>query len=181
MGRISAGLRALGTVSVLLVAVAATVAVAGPAQAHADLVATSPADEETLASAPPTVQLTFSEEISPEYAFASVTVDGLAGPRLDVVQGSDAQTLSVDVSELRAAGLWRIEFRITSVDGHTIEGQFGFDVTEGPSMQAVDTVQPADGAREGSWAGTAIVIAVVVLVVLVVVRLRLRSRSRDPR
>jgi len=149
---------------------------AGPALAHADLVATSPAQGDTLARAPSGVQLTFSEAVSAEYAFASVTVGGVLGPPLEVVQGADPQTVVVDVDELRAAGRWRTDFRVTSVDGHTIEGQVDFQVTSGPVMEAVDRDPPAGAGRGSGRTGSVVVVTVVVLAVLVAVRLRLRSR-----
>ncbi len=110
------------------VVVAAAVAfVAGPAAAHARLVSATPAPNATIA---PTrsISLTFSERSVP--AFSGFDVVNSAGEKIAVETsvGDDGKTLTGTLARPLAAGVYRIDWRIASSDGHRMTGSYTFTV-----------------------------------------------------
>jgi methionine-rich copper-binding protein CopC len=105
----------------------AVLLVATPAWPHASLVRSSPARRATLTTAPDRVQLWFNEAIEPR--FSSVSVWDAAGQQVDLrdarVDPEDAKRLTVGLMPLRP-GVYRVRFRVLSVDGHVVETDFTF-------------------------------------------------------
>ncbi|MGH7391185.1 MAG: copper resistance CopC family protein, partial [Candidatus Rokuibacteriota bacterium] len=101
------------------------------AGAHAALVASSPARRATLAEPPARVELTFSERLEP--AYARLAVEDASGARVDrgdaAVARDDARRLAVTLGPL-GPGIYRVRFRVLSVDGHVVESTFPFTVRE---------------------------------------------------
>ncbi|MDL9936000.1 copper resistance protein CopC [Gordonia sp. ABSL1-1] len=98
------------------------------ASAHSRLKSSDPADGAKLATAPAQVTLTFNEDL--QSSFATLNVVGPDGhywqqgdPRVD------GATISVALRELGPVGEYRINFRVTSGDGHPIEGRRSFELT----------------------------------------------------
>lgn len=112
-----------------LLAGAAMLLGAGPAAAHAALLSSDPADQSSLSAGPAEVTLTFNEAISPN--FATLTV---VGPDGNLWSKGDATvagpTVAVKVGDLGPAGEYKIAFRVTSADGHVIDGVRGFTLTQ---------------------------------------------------
>ena len=102
---------------------------AAPAGAHAFLDHASPAVGSTVHTAPTQVKLWFTEEL--EAAFSTVQVSKAGGERIDKddvrLDPADATLLSVSLPPL-APGLYRVKWRVLSVDTHATEGDFTFDV-----------------------------------------------------
>jgi copper resistance protein C len=100
--------------------------VAGDASAHAELDRAEPRVGNKVASPPRAVTLWFTQKLEP--AFSSITVTNAAGERVDTgktrVSGSQ---MSVS---LRAggSGTYRVNWHVLSVDTHTTEGNFTFQV-----------------------------------------------------
>ena len=100
--------------------------VAGDASAHAELDRAEPRVGNKVASPPRAVTLWFTQKL--EQAFSSITVTNAAGERVDAgktrVSGNQ---MSVS---LRAggSGTYRVNWRVLSVDTHTTEGNFTFQV-----------------------------------------------------
>jgi len=100
--------------------------VTGEASAHAFLDHAEPRVGNKVANAPREVTLWFTQKLEP--AFSSITVTNSAGQRVDTgktrVSGSQ---MSVS---LRAggAGTYRVTWRVLSVDTHTTDGNFTFQV-----------------------------------------------------
>ncbi|WP_133176518.1 copper resistance CopC family protein [Nocardioides currus] len=114
-----------------------------PASAHTDLVSSSPAAEAVLPAPPRAIELTFSEEVDPDFVTVIATVDDdAAGPRrLALVTDEPAPTITADIPPLpTVAGdtRWRVDYRVTSVDGHPIQGTIRFTV------QAAGRSTPSD-------------------------------------
>lgn len=135
--------------AVLVGAVSALVLLAAPADAHADLVRSTPTNGATLARAPAVAQLWFSEEISPEFSSAQL-VDGLghpvAGSHLVSATG-DPRRLELALPDL-ATGTYGVVWRVLAEDdGHTTGGIVAFGVG-GASARTFA------GAAEGSASGT---------------------------
>lgn len=119
---------------VLLLALAGTVVLAGPAAAHAQLVGTDPGDGARLDRAPATIGLTFAETV-------------LLRPTSIQVQNSAAENVQVgtafhpdDVGRLVAVrlradlpdGSYTVRYGIVSPDGHPVSGAFAFVIGTGP-------------------------------------------------
>ena len=99
-----------------------------PADAHASLVSTDPADGSQIATAPETVELTFSEDL--DTGFVAVTAPdgtkvGTSEPRLSSAR------MSADLAESQQRGMYTVAYRVVSVDGHPVTGQFTFTATSG--------------------------------------------------
>jgi methionine-rich copper-binding protein CopC len=98
----------------------------GEASAHAFLDHAEPRVGNKVATAPREVTLWFTQKLEP--AFSSIAVTNAAGQRVDTgkprVSGSQ---MSVS---LRAggAGTYRVKWRVLSVDTHTTDGNFSFQV-----------------------------------------------------
>ena len=102
--------------------------VAPAASAHAHLIATDPATDAALTAGPSEVSATFNEQL--QTAFAAMTVVGPDGnlwstgePR---VQGA---VVSVHVMPLGPAGVYTVNYRVTSGDGHPVSGSWSFQLT----------------------------------------------------
>ena len=97
---------------------------AEPASAHDELRSSTPADGATLASAPPQVVLTFEEP--PVALGAQVVVTGPDGAVSAGASRLDGDAVVTDVRPGAPAGRYRVEWRVTSDDGHPVSGSFGF-------------------------------------------------------
>ena len=96
------------------------------AHAHAMLEHASPAVGSTVASAPPDVSLTFSQNL--EAGFSSVQVTDANGARADQGKAQiSGNTMRVGLKSLQQ-GTYRVRWRVLSVDTHKTEGSFTFSV-----------------------------------------------------
>jgi methionine-rich copper-binding protein CopC len=107
----------------------ASFGMAASASAHNLLLSSSPADKSTVAVLPNEITLTFNE---PALALGSVM--RVTGPTGDVAQG---RLSAVDRSMRQAirpgspGGAYTVLWRVTSLDGHPISGEFTFTATAG--------------------------------------------------
>ena len=112
----------------LAAAAALALLLAGPALAHGALKSASPADGATISAAPASVKLEFSEKI--ELAFSSVKITGPG--KIAVTTGAASNgggspnVLEVPVTGTLAPGVYRLEWRILSKDGHKTKGAYTF-------------------------------------------------------
>ena len=98
----------------------------GAAQAHAFLDHAEPRVGNKVARPPREVTLWFTQKLEP--AFSSVTVTNAAGERVDSGKPRvSGEQMSIS---LRAggAGTYRVNWHVLSVDAHTTEGNFTFQV-----------------------------------------------------
>jgi hypothetical protein len=104
-------------------------AAATTAGAHAFLQRAEPRVGSTVRTPPAQVRLWFSERLEP--AFSSVRVVNETGERVDKednkVTPSAPKQLSVSLPPL-PAGIYRVFWRVLSVDTHVTEGDFTFRV-----------------------------------------------------
>src|SRR3712207_6510313 len=102
-----------------------------PAMAHARLLQEDPAYGAILAESPDQVELRFSEPVDAE--FSPLEVRDSDGNRVDKdnarLDPDDARVLVVDLKEL-TEGSYTVQWRVTSIDGHVVEGSYGFAVTD---------------------------------------------------
>src|SRR5260370_4595280 len=100
----------------------------GEASAHAFLDRAEPRVGNKVATAPREVTLWFTQKLEP--AFSSMTVTNAAGQRVDTgkprVSGSQ---MSVSLRG-GGAGTYHVSWRVLSVDTHTTDGNFTFQVCQ---------------------------------------------------
>jgi copper transport protein len=122
-----------------LAALLFALAPAQPAQAHAVLLSTDPADGTILDRAPETVTLHFNEQVQP-VGDATRLVDGNGGDHLATTASSDGDvvvTLPGDLPD----GPYYLNWRVVSADDHPISGVLSFAVgTETPPPAPVSAV-----------------------------------------
>jgi methionine-rich copper-binding protein CopC len=96
------------------------------AQAHAFLDHAEPRVGNKIASPPHQVTLWFTQKLEP--AFSSVTVTNAAGERVDSGKARvSGNQMSVSLRP-GGAGTYRVNWRVLSVDTHTTDGSFTFQV-----------------------------------------------------
>lgn len=113
----------------VLALVAALVVVPGQAGAHAVLISSVPHNGAALTEAPPMAELRFNEPVTAE--FTPIQVRDSAGVRVDAGDGRvDPQdpTRLVAGLEPLGEGLYTITYRVTSLDGHLVQGTLIFAV-----------------------------------------------------
>jgi methionine-rich copper-binding protein CopC len=133
------------------------------ASAHAARIAADPADGAQLARGPAQVSATFNEPL--QTAFASMVVVGPDGntwsagePR---VQGA---VISVDVRPLGPVGRYTANYRVTSADGHVVNGAWSFQLTAagtGTPGPAATGAAPASGFP--IWPFVAVAVAAIAI------------------
>jgi methionine-rich copper-binding protein CopC len=160
------------SLAVLLAALVLVMVSRGPADAHASLVATSPEDGSKIATAPPSVELTFSEDV--DSAFVAVTApDGTkvttSDPRM---AGTDVRA---DLAPSDQRGRFTIAYRIVSDDGHPVTGEVTFTTTEG-RLVAQEDGSPAESFVDRY--GTLLVAGLAVAVLAIAVMLAPLTRRR---
>jgi methionine-rich copper-binding protein CopC len=98
------------------------------AQAHAFLDRAEPRVGSTVGSAPRALSLWFTQNLEP--AFSTVQVVNAAGARVDQGKariGGEPNLLQIGLKSL-PAGSYKVYWRVLSVDTHTTEGSFSFQV-----------------------------------------------------
>ena len=120
-------LAALGVMSV----VASGFFLFSAANAHAEVVSTSPVDNTQVVS-PAQISVTFTEELVLEYSYISL-FDGAGNPVPQEPATVDAsgRVMSSGIPQTLAAGMYRAAWHALSVDGHETDGAFFFEVTSG--------------------------------------------------
>ena len=135
---------AVGLAAMVLVLVAGT----GVASAHASLVSTTPADGQSVPTAPQIVSASFSESISADVG--GLTVRNTDGDRVDEGNSSiSANTLQVTVPTDLPEGTYIATYRVLSADGHPVSGSWLFGVGTAPvDPSAIGTGGTGDSAWE---------------------------------
>jgi methionine-rich copper-binding protein CopC len=112
------------------IVIAAAVCLIGQAAfAHAFLDRAIPPVGSEVGGSPPAVALTLSEPVEP--LFSSIRVSNASGERVDTgkpTAGDHGRVLSVGLKPL-SPGVYKVEWRVTSVDTHKTEGHFTFSVS----------------------------------------------------
>ena len=99
------------------------------AEAHAQLRSADPPVGGSIRAAPDRLSLTFSEGVEP--AFSSVSVTDAAGIRVDRddLSRDPAQITHVTLGlTALKPGIYRVDWKVTSVDTHKTQGSFTFTV-----------------------------------------------------
>ena len=121
------------------------------ASAHTDLVSSDPASGARLDRLPASVELSFSGPVDPGLSTVILTAPdgGNTGTKLTTSQGASSSVLRAGVSSgpsnAAPAGTWTIDFRVTSTDGHPIQGTVKFKLTRATP----DGRTPGDRVQNG--------------------------------
>src|ERR671916_295810 len=131
-----------------------------PALAHANLVEASPPQGSEVSKPPERVELRFSEPVDAE--FDPVVVRAASGARVDAhdarVDPEDARVVLADLERV-PDGSYTVKWRVTSIDGHVVDGRYAFTVAaageDRPSEDAGDRASTAEaaGAHSGHHGG----------------------------
>lgn len=181
-----------------LVLAAVAIFVPATAQAHSELVASSPAADSSVTSLT-SIQLTFGDEIVPDYSTVQLTgPDGTNEELTAPTYTENNSMLTTDINQdALPNGLFTVAYSVVSIDGHPISGSYTFTlaqpdigtVTEEPAASPTTTslIEPRDAndgimlisAQETQmplWAvvlivlGGLVVVAVVVVIIVAAVR-----------
>lgn len=100
-----------------------------PAQAHANVVSTTPATDEIVATPPDQVVIEFSEPVTVVDAET-----GVIGPDGELAGSEPAQSdgniLTIFLDDDLPNGTYLVSYRVISADGHPVPGGFSFSVGE---------------------------------------------------
>ena len=103
-----------------------------PVRAHAFLDHSDPAVGSTVPTSPSIMHLWFTQELEP--AFSWVTVTDRSGASMNdgpaTIDSSNKSELTVKLKPL-SAGLYTVKWHALSVDTHTTDGDFNFQVKRG--------------------------------------------------
>jgi len=133
-------------VALAFAALVAVLAVPGSASAHAVLVSSEPAPFAVLDAPPDEVVLWFNEPVGT--VFASVRVlaaDGTEMAAVRPVHGESRRTVVAPLAPL-GEGTWVVVWRVTSADGHPVQGSFTFRIGADqpdvvPELSAYDSAE----------------------------------------
>jgi methionine-rich copper-binding protein CopC len=113
-------------------ALAAILSSPAPILAHAFLDHSDPAVGSTVSASPAALNLWFTQELEP--AFSWVTVTDRSGAAVNdgsaAIDSTDQTELTVKLKQL-PAGTYTVKWHVLSVDTHTTEGDFTFQVGKG--------------------------------------------------
>jgi len=159
---------------------------ASPAQAHAKLIKTNPAQGAILPVPPAAVEVFFSEAISP--VNDKIRIVGPDGQRADDAKPVvDGAVLRLKLKEGAGRGTYLVSFRVISADSHPVPGGFTFSIGEQsatpaelPQAESDDTVLWLLGITKYiGYAGLALLVgSVLVLTLLWPARLDRRDPKR---
>jgi copper transport protein len=128
--RITASLlRALSVLLAALIAPVGRAAATPPAFFHATLLSSEPAAKSTLTTSPTRIRLVFSEEVEPSLGrIRLVAPDGGVTTLEQAGDPHDVSALIAPIPSPLGPGVYRVEWRIVSEDGHPIDGTYRFTV-----------------------------------------------------
>lgn len=127
--------------TVLLLSGVAVIGTATPAFAHAELIASDPAQNAALAAPPQQVSLTFNEPVT--LAPNPVTITGPGGVAWTVGQPSIAgAVITIPVTPMGPAGPYTLAYQVVSDDGDAINGSVPFTLTAAVPAPPTTTTAP---------------------------------------
>jgi methionine-rich copper-binding protein CopC len=146
--------RALATGAVTAVMLVAGLALASPADAHAEVVSTSPAAGSTVHKTLTEVSVTFDEAVTLVPHAIRVTTDLGIPVALETPRLAKGTVLSAQVQDHLAPGRYLVAWRIQADDGHLESSTFTFSVADAgvsPSGAAPTAAAPPASPGEPLW------------------------------
>ena len=124
---------------------------AAPAHAHSELEASTPTDNARLAKPPANIKLVFNQEISPQFADLSLSIDSREpAPLTASVDGRQVIAEVPDTlgpARVEEPVPWTVGYRVVSADGHPISGEVSFRAPV-PTDDSAATVAPPNPTPE---------------------------------
>ncbi len=162
-------------------------AVPAPAQAHTDLVSSSPAENALVPLATDRLVLVFSEDVVP--VGSQVVVRDRSGVEVTLGAPGRAGNSLVVRLHLVEPGRHVVSYRVVGADGHPVTGGYTFravaaGVAGEPVVSALDRTVPAPvdaGVRQGAAARWLLPASGMALVLIVLHTLSWRLRRAGPR
>ncbi|WP_394279023.1 copper resistance protein CopC [Microbacterium sp.] len=151
-------------------ALATVVAVAAPASAHDELLASTPTAQAQLHELPAEIELTFSAAILPDGAEIAV-IDDEGDNRVasDPAIGTNTLTVALDEPGDTSDAGYLVQWRVVSSDGHPISGTIPFAVgSVAPPAGDTTAAAPIQAATADAGTPIAVVIAGIAFAALVV-------------
>jgi copper transport protein len=115
---------------------------------HASLRSSSPAAGSTLDRAPAQIRLVFSEEIEP--SLGSIRLVDPSGRATRLAASGDPRDVNALVASAPAGlsnGIYHVEWRIVSEDGHPMNGSFEFTIAASGGASASSAAAPSAPTR----------------------------------
>jgi len=158
------------------------VLLAPTANAHSDLVGTTPADGAVIADAPASITLQFNEE--PLDSMVDVVITDAAGAvvAMDAAEAAGTEVLVPWPGSL-GAGDYTVAYRVVSADGHPVTGTFTFTYTGDASAATAPAIDEAAAADvladvEQPSSNLPLILGVAALIIAVLAVIGLRRRAR---
>ena len=101
------------------------------AEAHAIIIASSPAPKAVVPGPDVAVKLDFNSRIDKPRSIIELIGPDAKSQHLPISDTSDAGTLATEAKGL-APGAWRLRWQVLSVDGHITRGDIPFTVAPAP-------------------------------------------------
>ena len=163
------------SITLVLVALLLLLATPGSAVAHASLVSTNPADGASIATAPKSVELTFSEDVGS--GFVAVTAPDGTKVKTSQPHISGAK-VHADLAANDQRGRFTVAYRVVSADGHPVSGSFTFTTTSGREVKQQDAPESESEPFVDRHGGTILVAALAVAVLAIGVIMAPLTRQR---
>ncbi|GAA2627838.1 copper resistance CopC family protein [Paractinoplanes durhamensis] len=126
-----------------------------PAWAHTSLLSSVPARDATLAKAPASVALTFSQRLNPD--FTTIVVSDAAKQRVPASKPAVEQAVgTVTFDQPLGNGVYTVAYRVVSSDGHTVQGSYPFTVADPALTAATAPAAAASAAAPSAVAPSAV-------------------------
>lgn len=107
----------------MMVSLVAYLMITGSAYAHSQLTSTVPANGAVITKVPQAINMTFGKKA--RLIKVVLTKDGASETRLEIPSKSFTNTFELK-ADLTEPGIYQIEWRALSKDGHALKGSFGF-------------------------------------------------------
>jgi methionine-rich copper-binding protein CopC len=164
----------VGAVVVLL-----TTLLAGPASAHSTLVSSDPANGSSVGTGPGSVTLTFNEALQDAYDALTVVGPDNRYWQVDEKARVEGPRITVGLRPLGPAGEYRVNYRVTSADGHPVSGQVRFTLTVAGTGTPGAVATAASTSDDGHVTWWPYAVGVVVVIALGGGALVLRRRNAE--
>ncbi|MFM8352446.1 MAG: copper resistance protein CopC [Actinomycetales bacterium] len=155
------------TLSTLLIAVSALVAMAPHAMAHTSLISSDPPDGARLDGPPAVVTLVFDEDLLP----------GANSVAINLQDGTTAVSLPIEPKGSRVlipwptgldSGAYQVAYRVVSADGHPVTGAIWLTIDGSDSITPAPAPAPASASGSSTSGSSSSGVSIPVLLLLVV-------------
>lgn len=162
---------------------------ASAACAHSELQESSPAEGAVLSALPPTVALTFGEDLLTlgDESVNEISLTDPNGTAIELVGSTvEGPVIKADISSTEPVVLGRyvIAYRVVSADGHPVKGEISFELTAEEQVDAVqesteeNTESPTPKSAGNLIFVIAILATLMILIILIISAFLIAKRRR---